>query len=82
MRCPKCGAQDQKVPDTNSSDDQKTIRRRICKECGHAFFTVEVIVPDDSITWRRTVMKNSDRKKSAPILKEETNVWVGVNRNH
>src|SRR3989442_14836644 len=44
MRCPKCGAQDDKVIDSRSSRDGAAIRRRReCLACGARFTTYEEI---------------------------------------
>src|SRR5437016_9933279 len=44
MRCPKCGAQDDKVIDSRSSRDGTLIRRRReCLKCGKRFTTYEEI---------------------------------------
>src|SRR5207244_7344484 len=44
MRCPKCGAQDDKVIDSRSSRDATLIRRRReCLKCGKRFTTYEEI---------------------------------------
>ena len=44
MRCPKCGAQEDKVIDSRSSREGATIRRRReCLGCSHRFTTYEEI---------------------------------------
>ncbi len=44
MRCPFCGANDDKVLDSREAPDGATIkRRRECKECGRRFTTFEQI---------------------------------------
>ncbi len=48
MRCPKCGNQDDKVLDSRSAHDGKTIRRRReCLACGHRFTTFEEIMREE-----------------------------------
>ena len=54
MKCPKCGADDDKVLDSRSARDGAAIRRRReCVACGHRFTTYEEIdrdeVPADKI---------------------------------
>lgn len=39
MNCPKCNGKT-RVPDTRSAG-WKVCRRRVCKECGYEFWTVE-----------------------------------------
>src|SRR6185437_2312296 len=44
MRCPKCGAQEDKVIDSRSSREGATIRRRReCAKCHHRFTTYEEV---------------------------------------
>jgi transcriptional repressor NrdR len=44
MRCPACGADEDRVVDTRSRNDGKSVRRkRLCLKCGRRFFTVEEI---------------------------------------
>ena len=44
MRCPACGVDEDRVVDTRSRNDGKSIRRkRLCLKCGRRFFTVEEI---------------------------------------
>lgn len=38
MKCPNCQSEAARVVDARTGR-----RKRICKKCGHAFFTVEVI---------------------------------------
>lgn len=42
----------------------QTVRRRACVDCGHAWFTVEVAVPNDAVGWsalhqRRPVLRDA-----------------------
>ncbi len=42
MKCPNCGAIDDKVIDTRTIEDNSVIRRRReCLDCGHRFTTIE-----------------------------------------
>jgi transcriptional repressor NrdR len=44
MRCPACGTDEDRVVDTRSRNDGKSVRRkRFCLKCGRRFFTVEEI---------------------------------------
>lgn len=39
MRCPKCGVWDSRVSLTRNTDDGVSIRRRICLNCDHRWYT-------------------------------------------
>ena len=42
MKCPECGADDDKVIDTRPSDEGRAIRRRrVCNSCGYRYSTIE-----------------------------------------
>lgn len=44
MKCPFCGQDKDRVVDTRTRDDGKTIRRRrLCLNCGRRFITIEEI---------------------------------------
>ncbi|MBP5320765.1 MAG: transcriptional repressor NrdR [Kiritimatiellae bacterium] len=48
MRCPKCGAQDDKVLDSRSAREGAAIRRRRqCLVCDYRFRTIEEIVKEE-----------------------------------
>ena len=50
MKCPKCGADDDKVLDSRSAREGVAIRRRReCAKCGHRFTTYEEIDRDEVI---------------------------------
>jgi transcriptional regulator NrdR family protein len=51
MRCPKCCSGAIRVPITNNKLDDQVVRKRICADCGHKWFTVEVAVPDYAVGW-------------------------------
>ena len=54
MRCPKCGAQDDRVVDSRASREGATIRRRReCTICNHRFTTYEVIEHDQLMVCKR-----------------------------
>ena len=55
MRCPRCGADNDKVVDSRGSKEEPVVRRRReCQECGGRFTTIESIVPDELIVIKRT----------------------------
>jgi transcriptional repressor NrdR len=59
MRCPKCGAQDDKVIDSRASREGATIRRRReCLGCGYRFTTYEEVERGGLV-----VLKRDDRRE-------------------
>jgi transcriptional repressor NrdR len=65
MRCPACGADEDRVVDTRSRNDGKSVRRkRLCLKCGRRFFTVEEIEDKTlSVIKRDGRREPYDRKK-------------------
>ncbi len=54
MKCPKCGADDDKVLDSRSAREGAAIRRRReCLKCGHRFTTYEEIDRDEVLIIKR-----------------------------
>ena len=54
MKCPKCGADDDKVLDSRSAREGAAIRRRReCLKCGHRFTTNEEIDRDEVLIIKR-----------------------------
>ena len=51
MECPKCSSTTLRVPITNNRLADQVVRRRLCIECGHKWFTVEMTVPDYAVGW-------------------------------
>ena len=47
---------------TNGHLPHEVVRKRVCGSCGHAWFTVEMAVPDYAIGW-------SDRHQHKPVLR-------------
>jgi hypothetical protein len=62
MNCPNCGNKNNRTPITNGHLPDEVVRKRVCGSCGHAWFTVEVRVPDYAIGW-----SNDHQKK--PVLR-------------
>ena len=55
MRCPRCGADNDKVVDSRGSKEEPVVRRRReCQVCGGRFTTIESIVPDELTVIKRT----------------------------
>src|ERR1700693_2932614 len=67
MRCPKCGARDDKVIDSRQSSDSSSIRRRReCLKCGYRFTTYEEIERSDlRVVKRDRTHEPFDRRKLA-----------------
>jgi transcriptional repressor NrdR len=65
MRCPACGVDEDRVADTRSRNDGKSVRRkRVCLKCGRRFFTVEEIEDKTlSVIKRDGRREPYDRKK-------------------
>ena len=60
MKCPKCGADDDKVVDSRSARDGAAIRRRReCIQCGHRFTTYEELDRDEVL-----VIKHDGRRQA------------------
>ena len=60
MKCPKCGADDDKVVDSRSARDGAAIRRRReCIKCGHRFTTYEELDRDEVL-----VIKHNGRRQA------------------
>ena len=36
---------------TNSHPEDQIVRKRVCEACGHAWFTVELVVPSYAVGW-------------------------------
>lgn len=65
MVCPKCGGK-VGVVDTKTSSGNNVYRRRYCKDCFHAFFTVERQIPDTPefrVIWQKLHPKTADHEK-------------------
>ena len=62
MNCPECGSKNNRTPVTNGHLPDEVVRKRVCGFCGHAWFTVEMAVPDYAIGW-------SDRHQHKPVLR-------------
>jgi len=65
MKCPKCGADDDKVLDSRAARDGAAIRRRReCAACGHRFTTYEEIDRDELQVVKRDGTRQAfDRQK-------------------
>ena len=70
MICPDCHSKNHKVPVTNGQMDDQIVRKRACNDCGHIWFTVEVIVPKYSIGWSAGLQRK-------PVLRVPAEVTTG-----
>ena len=70
MICPQCSSGTIRTPITNNMLDDQVMRRRQCADCGHRWFTVEVVVPDYAVGW------------CAPLGKPVLRVPVEVTAKH
>lgn len=70
MKCPKCSSSALRVPITNNRLDDQVVRRRVCAECGHKWFTVEMAVPDYAVGW-------SAAHLSKPVLRVPLELSTG-----
>jgi transcriptional regulator NrdR family protein len=48
MVCPECDCEKTIVKDSRPVEDN-VFRRRVCSECGHKFFTEEVVIRDEKL---------------------------------
>lgn len=72
MKCEKCGSENVYVKDNVNVPPENTIyRKRICKDCGHQFFTIEFILEKGDETtikewnkWHRISAKKAAKRKS------------------
>jgi hypothetical protein len=72
MICPQCSHNDHRATSTNSKLADQIVRRRVCQSCGHAWFTVEVPVPNYAVGWshghlRKPVLRAPVALKAAHI---------------
>ena len=65
MRCPKCGANNDKVIDSRSiKDDFGVRRRRECLDCSYRFTTIEGLAPEELWVIKRSGEREPyDREK-------------------
>lgn len=65
MKCPKCSSKQIRAAATNGHEEEVITRKRKCVECGHSWFTVEMIVTPVVVGWRR-IGRDSQSK---PVLR-------------
>ncbi len=72
MKCPRCGADDDKVLDSRSAREGAAIRRRReCVTCGHRFTTYEEINRDEvQVVKRDGTRQTFDRQKLEKAIRQ------------
>ena len=70
MQCPKCSQSRHRAAITNSRVLDQVVRKRICEECGHMWFTVEAEVSRYSIGW-------SSEHQNKPVLRVPVTLQLG-----
>ena len=72
MKCPKCGADDDKVLDSRSAREGAAIRRRReCVRCGHRYTTYEEINRDEvQVVKRDGTRQTFDRPKLEKAIRQ------------
>ena len=63
MNCPKCSCSRHRTAAINSKLADQIVRRRVCQECGHNWFTGEAEVNRFAVGW-------STGPASKPVLRE------------
>lgn len=61
---------------TNSRMPDQTVRRRVCESCGHAWFTVELVVPSYAVGWSARCLRKPVLR--VPLELEAEHVRVPV----
>lgn len=67
MNCPKCDWATHRAAVTTQALSDQIVRKRECCACHHAWFTVEVAVPNYAIGW-------SPGHKGKPVLRAPVTV--------
>lgn len=52
MLCPACAGPKIRCLQTRQESAEATIRQRICRDCGHEWFTLEVDLPPGAVSWK------------------------------
>ena len=61
---------------TNSQLDDQIVRKRVCEACGHAWFTVEVMVPSYAVGWSAAHQRKPVLRVPMELLAGHTRVRV------
>lgn len=73
MECPSCSSSTHRAAITNGLLPDQIVRKRVCADCGHRWFTVEVQVPDYLIGW------SVDHQKK-PVLRAPMELSTGYTK--
>jgi transcriptional regulator NrdR family protein len=60
MNCPSCDTDKHRVLQTRQETSESTIRHRICRNCGHEFYTVEVDLPAGAVKNKHEGLARTD----------------------
>jgi transcriptional regulator NrdR family protein len=63
MNCPACASEKHRVLQTRRDSPESIIRQRICRQCGHTWFSLEVDMPDGAIAWSHSSLIRNDGYK-------------------
>ena len=69
MDCPACSHSCHRATSTNGRLPDQIVRRRVCQGCGHAWFTVEAMVPSYAVGW-------SPAHQRKPVLRASVELKV------
>lgn len=73
MKCPRCCSSAIRATATNNRDADKTVRQRSCADCGHTWFTVEVVVSPAVVGWTA----KAEGLASKPVLRLPVDLTIG-----
>lgn len=73
MKCQRCDSSAIRVTATNNREPETTVRQRVCSDCGHAWFTVEVAVNPVVVGW----CSRSQGTQSKPVLRVPVALAIG-----
>lgn len=73
MKCQRCSSSAIRVTATNNRDDATTVRQRLCSDCGHGWFTVEVVVKEALVGWTA----RGQGVQSKPVLRVPVAMAIG-----
>ena len=60
MNCPNCNSKYSRVMNTRQETVKTIIRQRICKDCAHLFYAVEIVLPYEAVHWENKSMQRVD----------------------
>jgi hypothetical protein len=74
MKCQRCGSSAIRAVSTNNREADATIRKRMCSQCEHSWFTVEVPVSPVVVGW---CSAKSNGGQSKPVLRVPVALAIG-----